>query len=445
MTSLETNFDGLIGPTHNYAGLSFGNVASAKNAEKTSNPKEAALQGLKKMKRLSELGLIQGVLPPHARPHLPTLRGLGFGGSDKDIIEKAAKEAPEVLRNVYAASAMWTANAATVAPSADTEDGKVHFTPANLAAMFHRSIEPETTGRILKAIFPEGDKFTHHPALPGGVHFGDEGAANHNRFCNDYGDPGLHLFVYGRKAFDKGAAPEKFPGRQTLEASQAIARLHRLDEGRVHFAQQNPKAIDAGVFHNDVVAVANKNVFFYHQEAFPDPAALQKELQAKAPDIDLHFIEVPKAAVSLADAVSSYLFNSQLLSLPGKQQMTLVLPMEAKENPNTGAYLENLVKSNHPVGGLEFLEVRQSMQNGGGPACLRLRVVLSDKERAVLGANVIMSEALYGDLTAWVNKHYRDRLQPKDLADPDFAGECLTALDELSGLLKLGSVYKFQR
>jgi len=445
MKAREANFDGLIGPTHNYAGLSFGNIASAKNAEMTSNPKEAALQGLAKMKRLADLGLMQGVLPPHARPHLPTLRALGFTGSDKNIIETAAREAPEVLRNVYAAAAMWTANATTVAPSADSSDGKLHFTPANLAAMFHRSIEPETTGRVLTAVFSDEERFAHHPALPGGVHFGDEGAANHNRFCNDYGEAGLHLFVYGRKAFAKGSAPEKFPGRQTLEASEAIARLHRLDEGRVHFVQQNPRAIDAGAFHNDVVAVANRNVLFYHQEAFVDPVALQRELQAKAPDIDLHFIEVPAAAVSLKDAVSSYLFNSQLVSLPGEQQMTLILPIEAKENPNTGTYLEGLVKSNYPVGRTEFLDVRQSMRNGGGPACLRLRIVLNEIEVAAMGANVILDDALYKDLVAWVKKHYRDRLTAADLVDPDFASDCLAALDSLSAILKLGSIYEFQR
>ena len=445
MSAVEANFDGLIGPTHNYAGLSPGNIASADNALQVSNPKEAALQGLAKMKRLADLGLVQGVLPPHPRPHLPALHALGFTGSDREIITTAANRAPAVLRNVYAASAMWTANAATIAPSADSADRRLHITPANLAAMFHRSIEPETTGRVLKAIFADEKLFSHHPALPGGAQFGDEGAANHNRFCGDYGDPGLHLYVYGRKAFDKGAAPKKFPARQTFEASAAIARLHQLEQSRVHFVQQNPKAIDAGAFHNDVLAVANKNVFFYHEEAFEDPAALTRDLQAKAPGIDLHFIEVPKQAVSLEDAIKSYLFNSQLISLPGSDKMTLILPREAGETASTNAYLESLISSNQPIGGLEFLELRQSMRNGGGPACLRLRVVLTGEERAALGGNVIMDDRLYRDLTAWVEKHYRDKVTPEDLADPDFAGESLAALDALTGILKLGPVFEFQR
>ncbi len=446
MTAREANFDGLIGPTHNYAGLSFGNVASAKNANMTSNPKEAALQGLKKMKRLSELGLLQGVLPPHQRPHLPTLRALGFSGTDKEMFEKAAKTSPELLRNVTAASAMWTANAATVAPSADTPDAKVHFTPANLAAMFHRSIEHPVTGRILKAIFKNEKHFAHHPALPGGGHMGDEGAANHNRFCPDYGEPGLHLFVYGRKAFHKTSGPDKFPGRQTLEASEALARLHGLPEERIHFVQQNPRAIDAGAFHNDVVAVANKNVFFYHEEAFSDPNRLIGELQEKA-DFDIHFIEVPKDLVPLEDAVKSYLFNSQLISIPGREGATLILPLEAKETESTKAYLDGLIRMNEyqPIQAVEFLDVRQSMRNGGGPACLRLRVVLTEAEQKALSANCLMSDGLYRDLEAWIGKHYRDRLAPGDLNDPALMEEGFTALDELTRILKLGPVYDFQK
>ena len=447
MTTYEVNFDGLIGPTHNYAGLSFGNIASAKNADMTSNPREAALQGLKKMKHLADLGLMQGVLPPHARPHLPTLRALGFSGSDQDIIEKAAKKSPEVLRNVYAASAMWTANAATVAPSADSADGRLHFTPANLTAMFHRAIETEATGGILKAIFADENLFTHHDALPRGELFGDEGAANHNRFCSDYGAEGLNLFVYGRKAFEKGKAPGKFPGRQTLEASSAIARNHQLNPDRVHFIQQNPGAIDAGAFHNDVVAVANKNVFFYHEEAFLDPSRLIGWLQEKAPDIELHFIEVPKKLVSLQDAVKSYLFNSQLISVPGEEGATLILPLEAQETESTKTYLDGLIGMNEhqPIQRVEYLDVRQSMRNGGGPACLRLRVVLTGKEQAGLGARAILDDALYSDLTGWVKKHYRDRLGLDDLADPDFCQEALAAIDDLTGIMKLGSVFEFQR
>ena len=258
----EVNFDGLVGPSHNYSGLSYGNIASASNEGEVSNPREGVLQGLGKMRALVELGMIQGVLPPHERPHLATLRGLGFSGSDETIIVRAAREAPELLRNISSASAMWTANAATISPGPDTKDGRTHFTAANLAAMYHRSIEHPTTGRVLAKIFSDPARFAHHEALPGGIHMGDEGAANHNRFADGYGSPGVHLFVYGRRAFET-VTDLTYPGRQTFDASAAIARQHGLNLERTVYVRQNPAAINAGAFHNDVVCVINENTNFF--------------------------------------------------------------------------------------------------------------------------------------------------------------------------------------
>jgi len=440
----EVNFDGIVGPTHNYAGLSFGNVASAKNEGLVANPREGVLQGLQKAQHLRSLGMTQGVLPPHDRPHLATLRSLGFTGSDSKMLTDAWTSSPALVRNLMSSATMWTANAGTISPSPDTKNGKTHFTPANLAAMYHRSIEHETTGRVLQVMFPEGDHFQHHPALPGGTHMGDEGAANHNRFCRDYGEEGAALYVYGRSAFD-GAKDLTFPGRQTLEASEAIARQHGLREGRAVFVRQNPAAINAGAFHNDVVAVSNKNVFFYHEEAFEDPADMQKQMRAAAPEIDFEFVEVPSAKVPLADAVKSYLFNSQLISPPGSDKMRLILPVEVSETASTKAYIEELLASNGPVGAADFLDVRQSMRNGGGPACLRLRVAVSDDQLAAMGSNSVLDDALITTLQGWAGRHYRDRVSGEDLGDPQLMEECFAALDELSQILKLGSVYDFQR
>ena len=262
MATLEANFDGLVGPTHNYAGLSYGNVASTSHAGAVASPKKAALQGLAKMKALAALGLPQGVLPPQERPDVRLLHRLGFRGTDAEMIEKAAKSDPTLLAIASSASAMWTANAATVAPSLDTEDGKVHFTPANLIEKVHRAIEPETTRRVLRAIFA-GPRFVVHAPLPAASSLGDEGAANHTRLGPEVGAPGVHLFVYGREGLrGDRPAPTRFPARQTLEASRAVARLHRLPEGRAVFAQQSPAVIDQGVFHNDVIAVGHERVLF---------------------------------------------------------------------------------------------------------------------------------------------------------------------------------------
>lgn len=443
--STEINFDGLIGPSHNYGGLSHGNVASKHNAQKISQPRQAALQGLQKMNYLRGLGLQQGVLLPQQRPHLPTLRALGFAGSDRRVIEQASNQAPELLAQCYSASCMWTANACTVSPSADSADAKVHFTAANLSSMFHRSIEHAATTSLLRAIFADQQYFVHHDALPSGSHFGDEGAANHNRFATQYHKPGVQLFVFGRYAFRSNKhATARFPTRQTFEASQAISRLHELDKNKVVFVQQNPKIIDAGAFHNDVVSVSNLDTFFMHEEAFVDKMSMQAELQEKF-DGDLHFIEVPTEQVSLDAAVKSYLFNSQLIQLPDEAGMALILPEESRENEQVYAYLQDLEQQNTPIKHIKFVDVRQSMQNGGGPACLRLRVALNDEEVAAVNPRFLLNDELHNKLSSWVSKHYREEIRPDDLRDPSLADENFTALDELTQIFDLGAHYEFQR
>ncbi|NWG71320.1 MAG: N-succinylarginine dihydrolase [Parvularculaceae bacterium] len=434
MTFAEVNFDGLIGPTHNYAGLALGNVASAKNAGAVSNPRAAALQGLAKMRALLRLGCAQGFLPPLQRPDLSVLRALGFAGSDAAVIEAASKTAPDLLANVYSASSMWTANAATVAPSPDTPDGKVHFTPANLASNFHRAIEAEGTARALKRIF-RGDRFVHHPPLPGGAHFGDEGAANHGRFAREPGDAGAHLFVYGEDGV-------RFPARQKRRASEAVARAHGLAPEKTVFVLQAKKALDAGAFHNDVVSVANGSVLFTHEEAFEDREAAHAAIRKAAPFVDI--IEAKAAAVSLDDAVSSYLFNSQLVSLPGGE-MALVLPKESEENARVKAFIDETLARNNPINRAVFLDVRESMRNGGGPACLRLRVVLSEVERGAIDQNFLVDEAKITALESLVRAHYRDRLALDDLRDPRFKDEAYAALDALTNLLGMGAFYPFQQ
>lgn len=443
MTTMEANFDGLVGPTHNYSGLAIGNVASARNARAVSNPREAALQGLDKMKALHDLGLVQGVLPPQERPHLPTLRRLGFTGNDSAVLARAAREAPDLLAACASASSMWAANAATVSPSADTADGRVHFTAANLCSQTHRAIEAPATAAILGAIFADSAHFRHHPPLPSTPLFGDEGAANHNRLCAGHGEPGLELFVYGRRA-DGGMRPAHFPARQTLQASTAVARLHRLAPSRIAFAQQNPAAIDAGVFHNDVIAVANENVLFCHEQAFVDRDAVRARVDAHFGDMPFHWLEVAETEVSLRDAVDTYLFNSQLATLEDDGGMALIVPAECRETPAVWAYLEGLIAGSHPISRVHVLDVRQSMRNGGGPACLRLRVALTEAEKAAIRARVFLDDALYHTLRDWIERYYRDRLSSTDLADPQLLDESRTALDELTRVLGLGSIFCFQ-
>jgi len=444
MNSFEVNFDGLVGPTHNYAGLSLGNVASSINAGVISHPKAAAKQGLAKSLALRNLGLKQGILPPHERPHLPTLRRLGFTGSDEQILAKAYKKAPALLSACYSASPMWTANAATVSPSADTQDHLVHFTPANLNSKFHRSIEPQTTGKILQKIFSAEKYFQHHRHLPAGSDFADEGAANHTRFCQQYGAVGVEFFVFGRYAMEYGRpAPVKFPARQTYEASMAIARLHGLDPAKTVFAQQNPATIDAGVFHNDVISVGNKNVYFFHEQALLDSKKVLAEIKQKFGAGAFFAIEVPQQQVSVQDAVASYLFNSQLISLE-QDKMAIVVPQECRQKKNVWDYLQYLITLDNPIKEVQVFDVKESMKNGGGPACLRLRVVLTAQEYQNINPAVLLTDQLYTTLNAWIDKYYREQIAPQDLADPQLWRESRQALDELTQILKLGAIYSFQ-
>jgi succinylarginine dihydrolase len=444
----EINFDGLIGPTHNYAGLSYGNLASQQHRMRVSNPREAALQGLAKMKFLADLGVKQAVLPPQERPDLRTLRRLGFAGSDAQMLDKARREAPILLAACYSASAMWTANAATVSPSADTADGRVHFTAANLVSQFHRSLEVPATSAILRAIFPDETKFAHHAPVPARPQLGDEGAANHTRLCASHREAGVEIFTFGRSGFDPvEQGPKRYPARQTREASEAVARLHGLDAGRTVFIRQNPAAIDAGAFHNDVVAVGNENVLLYHSQAFADSAAVMamlRETFRRSCGGELVLIEVPVDEVSLEDAIPSYLFNSQLVTLPAGG-MTLICPAEARELSSSRAFLERLPQRGTPIRGVHFVEVRQSMNNGGGPACLRLRVALTESESAAVASGVFLTDALYVALVDWIQRHYRDHLHPDDLADPKLVEEVRVGLDELTRLLAIHHVYPFQR
>jgi succinylarginine dihydrolase len=445
MNAFEMNLDGLVGPTHNYAGLSYGNIASKSNRDAISNPKEAAKQGLQKMKALADMGFKQGILLPHERPAIWSLKALGYTGTDAQILAKVAKENPAILSAISSASCMWTANAGTISPSADTQDGRVHFTAANLNAKFHRSIEHETTTRMLQSIFKNESHFAHHAALPAIDYFGDEGAANHTRFCSNYGEAGVEFFVYGKEAFNSARpAPKKFPARQTLEASQAIARLHGLADQNVVYAQQRPETIDAGVFHNDVIAVGNGNVLFYHEEAFVDTEQVLAELNEKLVGTDLIAVCVPSRQVSVEDAVNSYLFNSQLLT-QADGSMTLIVPGECREIDSVSTYLDSLIAmSSNPINDVQVFDLKQSMNNGGGPACLRLRVALNETEFAAMHQGIIMTDTLFKTLNNWVDKYYRDRLAQSDLADPQLLLESRNALDELTKLTGVGNIYPFQ-
>ena len=365
MTALEANADGLIGPTHSYAGLSPGNLASSLNKGEASNPRAAVLQGLEKMRLLADLGLPQYVLPPHERPFVPFLRSLGFAGTDAQVVERAWKDAP-----------------------------------------------------------------------------GFAAAANHVRLCAEHGAPGVNLLVWGREAYEAWDAV--YPARQTREASEALAYRHAA-RGAV-LARQGRDAIAGGTFHNDVVCVGALDTLLFHDMAFEDRASVEADIRRAADGLfEPIFVEVSSADLPLADAISSYLFNSMLIQVPGEDRLTLICPTETRDNPRSHAVAEGLAASNGPIGAVRYVDVRQSMRNGGGPACLRLRVALTEAEQAAANPAMRLTPELHARLARWAEAHYRDRLAPADLADPALLDESRRALDELTGILGLGGdFYPFQ-
>jgi succinylarginine dihydrolase len=448
MSSREFNFDGLIGPTHNFAGLSPGNLASASSAGRRSHPRRAALQGLAKMAMLDALGVPQAVLPPQPRPAIQWLRHLGFEGSDSRVLERVSHEAPRLLAAAYSASSMWAANAATVIPSADAEDGRVHFIPANLSSQQHRSIEAPFTSKLLRTLFPGEEVFMHHAPVPVP---GDEGAANHMRLCRLHGEPGIELFVYGGPSGDAsrsaesgaGNRPFKHPARQTEDASRAVARHGLLDPEHTIFVQQNPYAIDSGVFHNDVIATSDRDFLLLHEEAFVDqPRSLERirEAFARRCGSELRVIEVSRAALPIERAVQTYLFNCQIVARPDGRT-AWIGPVECEENSETLALLNELAGEDGPFDEIHFVDLRESMWNGGGPACLRLRVVLNETERIASHAGVFFDDALHDRLVAVIEEYYRETLDPEDLADPALVDESRAALDAVTNVLGLESVY----
>lgn len=436
----EFNFDGIVGPTHNYSGLSYGNVASTSHKHQASNPRAAALQGLEKMRQVSALGVAQAVLPPLRRPDIAFLNSLGFEGSAREVIARAAASDSRWLAAAYSASNMWTANAATVSPSADCADGRVHLSIANLTSTLHRSLEAAATSRVFEYICRDPAHFCVHPPLPAAAAFSDEGAANHTRLAGNHGQPGIECFAYGRSSDQlESALPRRFPARQSREASECIARRHQLAAPRTVFALQNPVAIDAGVFHNDVIAVGNEYLLLCHEMAFVDQNVTLEKLRrqfAAHCGRPLLVIQISSAELSLDEAVKSYLFNSQLVTRPDGK-MSLLCPAECESMPAAARCLQAILAGENPIDQLVYINLRQSMHNGGGPACLRLRMVLTPAEQNALHQGILFTESLDERLVGWVNRHYRDRLSPDDLADPQLFDEVATALDDLTQILGL--------
>ncbi|RNJ63496.1 MAG: N-succinylarginine dihydrolase [Porphyrobacter sp. IPPAS B-1204] len=415
MSMTEINFDGIVGPSHNYAGLSLGNIASATHGGDPSYPRAAALQGVTKMRgNLARLG-VQGFLLPLPRPNSALLDALALDDTTPPQLRAAA----------WSASSMWTANAATVSPAPDTADGRCHLTPANLVTMLHRAQEWPDTKRQLAIAFGDARHFAIHDAVP--PSFGDEGAANHMRLCESHDAPGVEVFVYGRTG-------GRFPARQHEQASRIVARRHGLAPDRTVFIEQNPDAIAVGAFHNDVVAVANGRVLFTHDKAFADQQGAYDAIRAAFPALEV--VEVPSSAVTLEEAIRTYLFNAQLLTLPSGE-MALIVPEECRESSAVWTWVETMLAGNGPIRDVIPVDVRQSMANGGGPACLRLRVVC---DPATVDPRFLLDGAKADLLEKVIAAHWPEQIDPSDIGSDALADSVISARLALLNALDLAQL-----
>jgi succinylarginine dihydrolase len=289
--------------------------------------------------------------------------------------------------------------------------------------------------KVMTGIF-DGEKFQIHDALPAAYALSDEGAANHTRLCKSHGEPGLHLFVYGFDPFDRSKSmPQKYPARQSSLASESIARRHRVNDYLL--IQQTPRAIDAGVFHNDVISVGNENVLLMHEFSFVDQQRVVESIQDFFRDKDCEFFPVVfgEAELPIEDAVGSYFFNSQIVTRPDGK-MSLICPQEVSETESAARCAESLVAGPSPIDEVKYFDLRQSMNNGGGPACLRLLVAVTEPEFDSINTAFQLTESRAEQIGNWISSHYRETLTKADLADANLAAESSNAMQELAKLLR---------
>ena len=431
MKLVDVQVDRIVGPTHHFGGLGVGNVASHQHHGRVSNPRAAALQGLDKMRLVAGLGVPQIVLPPQNRPHIEFLQNLGFAGAIENTLAKAATEAPEMLSAAMSSSAMWTANAATVTASVDSTCESISMTVANLGSSLHRAIEPVESLQDLQSVFEASAHVL--PPIDGGAAVRDEGAANHMRLGSDSERPGIHVFVYG----DQDPLPSKFWARQTLAACLTIARRHNLRPDNTFFLKQHPDAIDAGAFHNDVVAASHHDLFLHHTCAYYDAtetlAAIEKRY-AELYGAALRRIEVSENELTTQEAISTYLFNSQIVSAAESNQPTLICPSQVAENDNASRIVQRWI-DDALFQRVEFMELRQSMSGGGGPACLRLRVPMNENELSRLQTNAIWSPSLDQSLRQVIQEDYPGSLDSSDFFNKQIARKSHAAIARIKTIL----------
>ena len=431
---VEINIDGLVGPSHHFGGLGVGNIASHEHQLQVSHPRQAALEGLQKAWLLKSLGAPQFVFLPPSRPRLSFLSELGFRGTIQEQLVAAREDAPQALSAVFSSAFMWLANAATVTPASDSIDGRLHCTPANLTSSWHRASEAAERAPQLESLLARIDNKQMHRPLPSILPLRDEGAANHMRLCDPSGRMGFNVFVYGVDDCQAGQQPARFLPRHTRAASQAIARLHQLPSDRTFFLRQHPQAVGAGVFHNDVIATSCDHILVHHEFAFLHGESELKRLEfqfEQACRQPLMRIVISNSQLPLADAVRSYLFNSQIVrpaattnARADSPRYILVCPHHCEEIPAASQLIASWLADPHiPIDEVRFVRLAESMANGGGPACLRLRMMLEYDDVLRLSAKYQLTAELFDRLSSVIEQWYPKSLSIEDLCSGEFVSQ----------------------
>lgn len=439
-TLVEVNLDSLIGLGHHFGGLSPGNLASTTHKNELSNPQAAALQGLEKAWLLQTITSRQLLLPPLLRPHESLLQTAGFIGSYESAMARALEVEPDLVSAIWSSSFVWTANLGIFTPSCDSASGKSHLTLANLCTNLHRSLESGERFESLQK-WLSGAINVHAP-LPSSLSLADEGAANHTRFFSlTNPECGLHHFVYGLspEGTPHSQKTSIYPARQSLRAAQWIARRHELIENHVMYTQQNPNVIDQGVFHNDVICTGHGSFLLCHEQAFVhgmnEVDLLRRRFQELTGDaLCVELVSSQQLSVELA--VKTYLFNSQLVLTP--QGPVIIAALECERHPQTYTLLQDL-KQRWSLAGLYFVDLTQSMHNGGGPACLRLRLPMKPSQYQKLSA-FHLTPKRYQQLKTLIEKDYPTQLTKSMLIDKSYRDHAVAVQEkilQIFGLWKL--------
>lgn len=444
---LEFNIDGLIGPTHHFGGLGIGNIASESNQSRVSYPRRAALEGLSKMRLLYEMGIPQFFLPPPRRPHSDWFKKVGFDFNTPEDRVCCFEFFPAVFSSAFSSSFMWMANAASVSVGVDCLDGMNRFIVANLAASLHREQECNERYEQLSDMFSHTRSTEVVRGLPAVTPLRDEGAANVMRLWNTQNDQGIYVFVYGEAERDTigandSASPSPrssiHPSRQSRLASRLVSHSLRIRDSKSLFVQQHPKAIDAGVFHNDVIATSHENFLLVHSLAFQNQSFELERIRASFHQqcgTSLRVLEIEESELTLEEAVRTYLFNSQIVTRPNGDWLMLC-PVECQHSESVQKVLRRIQKVESRIRDIEFVSLRESMANGGGPACLRLRAYLTEREITELPPRFRIDDQSLAFLERFISTEYPESVRLGDFLDSELQRHCEWVSDSICNYRK---------